>query len=450
MKVTVEDLSSVKKKLHIEIPKEEVTRELDDAYRTLKKNAKIKGFRPGKAPRSVLERLFKKDVHSDISSKLIQNSFMEALQETDLNIVGTPQIDPPEIKPGEPYRYDASVEIKPEIDEIDFKGLTLKKTMYEVSDEELTTQLKMLQKNLAQRKPIETDRPVQDSDFVMIDYEGFKDGKPFDETGKTENFLMQIGRGAISKDLDEKLIGMKPGETREIPVRFPDDYFNRNLAGVEVTFKVYLHEIREEVLPEIDDDFAKRLGNYNTIEDLKKEIADNLRQGYDKRMEHELNEQIFKALIEKTAFEVPDTLVDMELDGIIREAERNFAMRGTTLEDAGHTRESLAEKYRDTAEKQVRRHLILNKIIEQEGLTLSDEDLEKGFNEMAEASRQPLETIKQYYNKNKEGLDFFKHTLLEKQAIRLIIEQGSIQEVAPETGQTSPEENAKALTENNQ
>ena len=450
MKVTVEDLSTVKKVMHIEIPEADIKRELDDAYRNLKKNAKIKGFRPGKAPRSVLERLFKKDVHSDVSSRLIQNSFMEALKENDLNIVGTPKIDPPEIKPDAPYLYDATVEIQPEIADIDYKGLTLKRTLYTISDGEMDAQIKMLQKNLAQRKPIETQRPVAADDFVLIDYEGFKDGKPFEETQKTENFLMQIGRGTLSKDLDEKLIGMNSGETREVTVTFPEDHANPQLAGNEIAFTVLLHEIREEILPEVDDDLAKRLGPFETLDDLKAEIAKNLKQGYDKRGEHELNEQIFQGLIEKTDFEVPDTLVDMELQGILQESERSFSAQGMSMEELGITRESLAERHRSTAEKQVRRHLILNKMIKQENLTLSDEALQAGFQEMSDASRQPVETIKGYYDSNPEGLDFFKHTLLEKQAISLIIEQNTVEDVAPDSGTAEPEKKAKASAETNQ
>ena len=204
MQVTVEDLSSVKKVLHIEVPEDEVVRELENAYNKLKKTAKVKGFRPGKTPRSILVRLFKKDVHGDVSTKLLQDSFVAALKETDLNVIGSPKIDPPPLEEKGPYKYEATVEVKPEIKDIDFKGLTLKKPIYRVSDEEMDVQLKMLQKNLAKQQPVTEDRGVKEGDFVLIDYEGFEDGKPFFETQKTENFTMKIGAGAISKALDEK------------------------------------------------------------------------------------------------------------------------------------------------------------------------------------------------------------------------------------------------------
>ena len=435
MQVTVEDVSSVKKILHIEVPEDKVARELDNAYKNLKKTAKIKGFRPGKAPRSVLERLYKKDVHNNVSSKLLQDSFVEAIKETDLNIVGNPKIEPPGLDEKGPYKYDATVEIKPEIEEIDFKGLTLKKSLYRVTDQEMDAQIKMLQKNLARQNPITEDRAVLEDDFVLIDYEGFKDGKPFAETQKTENFTMKIGAGHILKTFDEQLIGMKPGDNREIKVDFPEDYFNNKLANLEINFQVQLNEIREEVLPEIDDEFAKRLGQYETLDDLKNAITDNLNQGYAKRVEQELNEQIYEALIAKSEFEVPDSMVDYELEGIIEEVERSFAYHNKSMEDLGLSKEILSEKYRDTAEKKVRRHLILGKIIEQEDMTLTDQELEDGFKEMAQTFNQPLEDIKNYYKQNEDKIEFFKHTLLEKQAIKLIIESSTIEEVEPELKQ---------------
>jgi trigger factor len=425
-------VSSVKKILHIEVPEKIVIRELDNAYKNLKKNAKIKGFRPGKAPRSVLERLYKKDVHGDVSSKLLQDSFIEALKETELNIIGNPQIEPPQLDEKGPYKYDATVEVKPEIDDIDFKGLALKKPLYQVTDEEMEAQLKLLQQNMSQQQPVTEDRPVKENDSVRIDYEGFEGGEPFPETQKTENFTMKIGAGAISKTLDEELIGMKPGEEKEITVNFPEDHFNDKLANHEITFHVKLHEIREEILPEINDEFAKKLGQYETLDDLKNAIKDNLNDGYNKRVEQELNEQIYKDLIEKTDFELPESMVDYELNNIIDEIEKTLKYYNKSMEEQGMTKEMLAEKHRETAEKKVRRHLILGKIIDQEDMELTDQELEDGFAEMAQAVNQPVEAIKGYYQQNQDNLDFFKHTLLEKKAIKLIINNSNIEEVEPE------------------
>jgi trigger factor len=447
MQVSVEDVNSVKKTLHIEIPEKEVVRELDKAYGELKKNAKVKGFRPGKVPRSALERLFKKDVHADVTSRLIQSSFFEAIQETELKIVGNPQVDPPELEAAGSYKYDATVEIRPEIDDIDYSGLKLKRTNYTVSDEEIDAQLKMLQKNLARHEKIGKKRAAREGDFVLIDFEGFKDGRPFAETAKTENFNLKVGEGPILKDFDDQLVGMQPGDNKEFNITFPDDYHNPKLANLEISFQVALNEIREEVLPPIDDALAKKAGHYEKLDDLKKVITENLKQGYAKRTEQELHEQIFGELISRTAFEVPDTMVDMELEGIVEEAVRSFSYRNITMEELGLSRESIAEKYRDVAFKQVKRHLLLGKMIDQEGLEASDEELEEALNEMAENFKQPVEEIKKYYDQNKDKLEYFKHTLLEKKAIKLIIENSKIEDVDPERAEADAKENKQVTAD---
>ncbi len=432
MKVTVEDQSTVKKVLHIEISQEKVVGELNDAYAQLKKTAKIKGFRPGKAPRSVLQRLYGKDVNADVSGKLIQAAFMDALKETELKIVGSPQVDPPELKDQSPYAFDAVIEVHPEIADIEFKGLKLNKTVYNASDEEVDVQLKVLQKNLTKREKIAENRPLAQGDVAVIDYEGFKDGKPFKPVEKTENFTLKVGEGQIVKDLDDGLVGMQIDEHKEIEVTFPQDYYNKEMAGQNLVMQAKLNEIREEIIPDLDDEFARSISDkFDSLETLKQKIRENLEEGYEKRTEQELNEQVFQQLLEKTDFEVPDTLVKGELDHIISDAERSFQQSNRTLEDAGLTVEGLQEQYRPTAIKQVRRHMILSKIIEQESLSLSDEELDQGLQEMADMYQQPVEHLKSYYNQNQEGLQIFKHTLLEKKALNLIIENGQITEVEP-------------------
>ena len=432
MKVTVEDRSSVKKVLHIEIPEADVTRALDEAYQTLKKTAKVKGFRPGKTPRGVLERLYKKDVNADVAGKLIQDAYVDALKETELKVVGSPSVDPPDLAGKGDYCFDAEVEVHPEIADIGFTNLKLKKTLYKAGDEEVDVQIQMMQKNLAKREPIDEQRPAQNGDFVQVDYEGFKDEKPFEETKKTENFVIKLGDAHIADDFDKGVVGMNPGDEKEITVSFPDDYFNKKLAGHTVDFKVKLNEIRKEVLPEIDDEMAKQLGPFTTLDEVRDKIKENLTQGYDKRIEQELNEQIFSQILETTEFEVPDVMVEYELNSIIADAERSFSYHNKTFEEAGISRESLAEKYRDTAEKQVRRQLILGKIIQQEKMELADEDLEKGFEEMAATYDQPVDVIKGFYGNSGDKLELFKHALLEKQAIKLIMERNEIESVEPE------------------
>jgi trigger factor len=433
MQVTVEDISSVKKTLHVEIPREEVVREIDRAYDEIKKSAKIKGFRPGKVPRSVLEKMFRKDVLADVSSRLIQSSFIDAVKEKDLRVIGRPQLDPPEIDLSQPYKYAATVEVTPLIADIDLKGMKLKRSVYAVSATEIDAQVKMLQKNLARLQKITDSRPVREGDYLLLDFEGFKDGRPFAGAPKTENFTLQVGAGAVLKEFDQQLIGMAAGEMREFPVTFPADYANKALAGQTLQFKAKLSEIREEILPEINDEFAKSAGRFETLEDLKRGITANLTQGYEKRVEQELSEQIFTGLLDRAQFEVPQALVEMELDGIVEEAERSFSYRNTSLEDAGLSREIISEKYRDTALKQVKRHLILGKIIDQEKLELSDDELNEAMQKMADSFQQPVAEIRRYYRENPEKLGSYKHALLEKKAIKLVLDGSTIEDVGPES-----------------
>jgi len=346
--------------------------------------------------------------------------------------VGRPRLDPPEIDISQPYKYTATVEVTPPIADIDLKGMKLKRSVYTVSEAEVDAQLKMLQKNLARLEKIADNRPVREGDHLLVDFEGFKDGRPFAGTPKTENFSLKVGAGAVLKEFDQQLAGMAVGETREFPVTFPADYANKALAGQAVQFKVKLHEIRQEILPEINDEFAKSAGRFETLDDLKRGITTNLTQGYEKRVEQELGEQAFSGLLERSAFEVPEALVEMELDGIVEEAERSFSYRNTSLADAGLSREIIAEKYRDTALKQVKRHLILGKIIEQEKLELNDDELNEALQKMADSFQQPVAEIRRYYRENPEKLDYYKHALLEKKAIKLVLDGSTIEDAAPE------------------
>ena len=443
MNFSVEDQSAVKKKLTIEVPKEDVVRELDKAYKELKRNAKVKGFRPGKTPRSVLERLYGKDVRADVASRLIQDAFIEVLKQSEMNVVGTPEIDPPDLKVDEGYTFVATVEVNPDLESFNLDGFQLKKTLYRATDEEVDAQLQMLRNNLARMVPIAEARPVAEGDYVIVDYEGLKNGKPFAETQRTENFSMKIGDGLIHPDVDAALMGQEPGNSTEVSVKFADDHFNEKLAGLDITFHVDLKEIREQQIPEIDDEMAKRLGPFESLEALKAKINENLSMGYSKRQEQELNEQVFKALLEQQDFEVPESLVNHELENIVAEAKQKFAYHNTSMEELGLNDGGLREKYRETALNQVRRHMILAKIIDQEALEVSEEALEAGYQEMADSFNQPVDVIKQFYAQNPERVDVFKHALLEKQAIKLIIDRSSIDEVEPELDKPAEDDKAE-------
>lgn len=432
MQVNIEDLSSVKKKLSFEIPQKTVAKELDKAYNELKKKADIKGFRKGKIPRKVLENRFGADVQADVAPRLIQDAFIEAIQEHDLNVVGGPKADPPELNPDTDFVFDITVEVKPELADIEFEGLELKKTKYEVSDEEIDSQIYMIRKTLAKKETVTEARPVKESDFVLIDYEGYLNGEPFDAAPKVENYVMGINQGVLPKEFSEKLIGAIPVQDMEIEVAYAEDFHDENFKGKTVSYKVTLKEIQEEVLPEANDDLVKDLGRFETLQEVKDSIRDNLEKGIAQRTKHELSEQIFTALLAKMDFEVPEALVEGELNGIISETQQAYAQNNTSLEEAGLSPEIMKEKYRDVAEKQARRHLILDKLIDQEKLEMTEEEMDASFQEMAEAMGATKDAVKNYFNMDPRQLEYYKHTQLEKKAVDLIIEKGSVTEVAPE------------------
>lgn len=443
MHVSVEEISSVKKVLHIEIPETSVKERMDDAYRSLKKNTKLKGFRPGKVPRSVLERMFQKDVNQEVFGKLIEETFTDAIRNQAINMIGTPQIDGPELDSDNGvYRYSATVEIIPEIPDIDYKGLTLKKTVYPVTDEEIENQLAALQKRLTDARTLETERPVEGGDLVLIDLETFQNGQPFEPIGRMENHTQKVGDGSVDPAFDAGLIGMRPGETREIPVRFPDDHSNADLKGREITFQVTLRELREEVLLPIDDDFAKRVGPFENLAALRQAIKAELRQGYDRRTEQELHEQIFNTLLDQVSFEVPEAMIEAEIDSIVEETRQKFEYHNTTLEEQGITREGIAKDYGAVAEAQARRFLLLTRIIEQDGLSVTPEEESQGMAMVAKNTGQSVETVRTYFAENAEKKHHFHHTLLAKRVLGIILEHSQIEETTATPESPEPVENA--------
>ncbi|MFW6052978.1 MAG: trigger factor [Desulfosalsimonas sp.] len=449
MDVKVEDVSDVKKKVHVEIPNEQVTSKLDETYKQLKKTAKIKGYRPGKIPRSVLERHFKKDVHADVVNSLVQDSFPDAIKEADLTVLETTDLDAPELDPESSYKYAATVELKPELPEVEFKGLKLKKTVYSIEEAEIDSQIDRLRQHLAEYRPIDPPRPAQDKEYVTVDYEGFIDGQSADAVPFTENSAFQIGSSGFPEEFDNAIIGMTPGEEKTVTVKFPEDYKDEQLADREVEFKITLKELREQVLPPVDNDFAKNFGEFERVEDLRAEIRKNLEQGYENRTNQELQEQIFEQLLTEN-FEIPEVMVKYEIDEIVREAEMKFAQSGVSMEQLGITREHMEQQYRGLAEQQVRRHLLLSKIIEQEELEIPDEELEAEYDKIAEATGQSKDMIKSYYRQNSDKHEGFKHALLEKKAIDLIINHAEIEETEPEAEDKTDKGDTEEPQENKQ
>lgn len=431
MQVTVTDVSTVKKILHVSVPAETVTEKLEKVISAISKKSKIKGFRPGKAPRSVIERMYKEEIKDEVTQAIIGDSLPAAITETKLKVVGRPHVDPPVFEQGKSYDYAADLETLPPIETIDVSGLSLKKTNYVATDKEIEIQIEMLRKNMSKLIPLEEDRAAQHDDFVLICYEGVGEHANDPNFAKTDNFSLQIGAGKVVKDFEAGVTGMKKGETRVFPVSFPEDYFNQEMAGKTVEFSITVKDIRKEILPEADDEFAKTLGPFGTIGDLRDIIRKNLQDGYDKRREQELDEQIYQALLDRTPFETPECLVQREMDLMVEDYEKTLEHKEVKLSDLGITREMLAARYMETAERQVRRYIVLDHLIEQLGTTLPDGEMDAAFDDMAKSLNLPADRIKAFYQGDQDRLEAFVHTLLQKEVLKQLRAGATIEEVEP-------------------
>ena len=436
MQVKIEEQSTVKKIIHIEIAGEDVTAELDKAYKDISKSASIKGFRKGKIPRNVLETRFGKDVKADVTSRLIQNSYLDAIKEKSIvNIVGPPSVSDklPELEDGKNFNFSITVEVKPVLADIEFKGLELKKSMYKPSDQEIDVQLQMIRQTMATKQTVTEERPVKESDLVLIDYQGFVDGEPFEHAPKIENYVMDIGTKQMPEEFSAKLTGAIPPQELEIDVVYSGDNNDIALAGKTVNYKVSLKEIQEKILPPLDDTLAEKLGQFENLEGIKNAICSNLEAGYKVRVHQELSEQVFTKLLENMEFELPEILIESELDAIVAETEQAYRQHNITLESVGISKDVIRTQYRNVAEQQARRHLLLGKIIEQENLQLADEDIESIFAGMAKAMNGSVEQIKKMFGSEEslQHLEYIKMVELEKKAMDHIISNANVVEVEP-------------------
>ncbi len=399
MKINVEDISGVKKKVHVEIPEGQVDKEINSIYEDLRKNAKIKGFRPGKVPRNILERYFKDYVKGEAIQKLIQASYPKAFEEASLRPVSTPVIDPQELEIGKPFQYSATVEIKPDIKIGEYAGLSIEGKKEEVKEEEVEGRLKGLQNLYANLKAIPEPRPIQKNDFVIVDYEGTMDGKPLEE-GKAVDYTIEVGNGRFIPAFEEKLVGLKPDEEKEIEISFPEDYGYKKWAGKSVSFHVKIKEVKEKILPSLDDEFAKDLGNYSSLEELKNQLRQDLDKEKKLALDRQLKDQLVDQLIKANPFELPESLVEEQTKSLVSDAKTRLASQGVAFESLGVSEEKMNQDFRETAERQVRTFLILEKISEQEGINVAEEEVESRLTEISERTHQKLDAVKRYYEKN--------------------------------------------------
>jgi len=427
MKANVEEISAIKKKVSVEIPEDQVSQEINSFYVDLGKKAKIKGFRPGKVPRNILERYFKDYVKAEVIQKLIQETYPQALSETNLQPVSPPMIDPGEFEGGKSFQYSVVIEVKPDIKLEGYTGLKIEGKKEEVKEEEIQDRLKALQNLHANLKTVSEVRAIQKGDYVIIDYEASLDGKPL-EGGKAVDFTVEVGSGQFIPAFEEKLVGMKPEGESDIEVSFPEDYGYQKWAGKTISFHVKIKEIKEKILPPLDDEFAKDLGDYSSFEGLKTKLRGEIEKEKELALERQLKDQMLDQLLAANPFEVPGSLVEGQTKTLISDMKLRLAAQGLELKNLGLTEEKLQEDYKAMAEKQVRTFLILEKIAGQEGISVTDEEADNRLREISEGMRQKFDVVKRYYEKN-DLLPEVKMGIIRDKTLNFLLEKANLNSV---------------------
>jgi trigger factor len=428
MKTRLEEISPVKKKLEIEIEAGEVNKKIEEAYRELRKGVKLPGFRPGKVPRKILERRFGNQVIDDVTRRLVNETLPKAVEETNAIPLSMPIIENEILKLGQNFKYSALMEVRPEFELKDYMGFEVEKEIFSVADEDVDAQLEEIRKTHGQLSSVETERGIKEEDFAVIEYEGLEDGKAL-EGIKNSNFLVRVGGNDFHPDFEKALIGLKKGEMSEFNVDFEEDYSQPKLAGKNVRFKVKVIDIKEMNLPELNDEFAKNLGaDFKDINDLKDKIRETLTEREEKRVDRELKMRLLKKVSDSVDFELPESLVDSELNGAMENIRQNLLRSGSNMEKAGLNEERLKEELRPASEKRVKDMLVLGEIARGNDLNITEADLSAGFKELALSTGQDPEALRQYYEANNLR-ESFRQQLLEEKTLNYLVKGANITEV---------------------
>lgn len=395
MNVKVEDISSVKKQLSFEVPAARVDEEIEAAYKKLAKTAKIKGFRQGKVPRAVLERNYAASVEAQVVERLVSDSYFKALEEQKIIAVSGPEItDSGSLEKGKDYTFQVQVEVQPEVEAKDYLELPLKKETFK--DDETLVAARLEEMRLGQAKLEATDRDeAQAGDTVIIDFEGFIGDVAF-ENGAAEDHSLDLGSNTFIPGFEEQVVGMKRGEERNVEVTFPLDYGKKDLAGQDAVFKVKLKEIKEKVLPELDDEFAAQVG-LASLEDLRARVKEAHESQERSRIEQEFRDQLVDILIERNPIEVPEGMIQHQLDYMLENLSNRMQSQGMSLEAMGLTPDSFKEIYREMAVKQVKGNLLLEAIALQESIQVEEPEIEEKLDEIAEKHNASKEMVMNFY-----------------------------------------------------
>ncbi len=385
MSVKVEKLENSMAKLTIEVPAEELEKALDRAYNKNKNKLSIPGFRKGKAPRNIIEKMYGPEIfYEDAANDLIETEYEKAYDECGEDIVSSPEIEVVDIEKGKPFVFTATVALKPEIKLGKYKGVKIDKIETEVTDEEVDAAIEKERENSA--RSISVDRPVKEKDETMIDFEGFVDGVAF-EGGKDEGHNLKIGSNSFIPGFEEQLIGHNIDEEFPITVTFPEDYHAENLKGKEATFQIKIHDIKVKELPELDDDFAKDVSEFDTLEEYKADILKTQTEQAEKSAQDRFENEVVKVVTENAKVDVPDCMVETEIDSMIDEQSYRMRSQGIELEMylkyMGQTMEEYREGIRTMAASRVKTSLVLEAVGKAMNIEATDADVEEEAEKIA-------------------------------------------------------------------
>jgi trigger factor len=392
MKVDAEELSPTKKRIQVEVPPPQVKEAVESLYRDLNKRVKIKGFRPGRTPRDVLERHYGDYVKEQAISHLINETYPQAISQESLEPIAPPTIDTGDLTVESPFTYSAVVEVRPRIEVTGYKGLRLKGKKGKVTSKEVQGELERLRMMHSRLEPVGGRDRVQKGDVVLLDFQGLLDARPIRD-GKAENYSLEVGSGSMVPGFEEGLIGKKIGVLEEITAGFPDDHPRKDLAGKEVIFQVTVKEIRQRILPSLDDDFAKDVGDYQDLEALKERIKTDLEGVKEHRFTEELRQTAIEQLLQANPVEIPSYLVERRTDELLQDLKLRMAAQKQELPPE-EERKARGE-YQKVAEREVRTSFLLEEIGRQESIEPQQEEVEERLQKMASVYQRPLEELRQ-------------------------------------------------------
>ncbi|KUG21857.1 cell division trigger factor [hydrocarbon metagenome] len=425
--VKIEELSPVKKKMSLEIPWDEVKNELDAAYHDVGKKARLKGFRPGKIPRKVLETYFKDQAEGETTTNIVNKYYWQTLEEKGIVALSRPEINQEGIKENTNFSFTASFEIEPEFEPKNYKGLDLEKEEVRITDDDVQKRIDEIRHMFATMEEVKEDRAAVMGDFVVIDFEGTLNGEAYKEL-KAENYFLEIGSGKFVPGFEEQLIGIKKEDKKEIRVTFPADYHESKFAGQEVVFNVTVKNIREKKLPENDDNLIKNFERYNNFEDFKNDVRTSLEEKNQQTGKVDLQNSITEKLIKDNDFEVPPSLVERQIYYMMADTQRRMMSAGIDEEQAMEFSMKMHDKFKDDAEKIVKSFLLLKKIAQKESLTVEEPDIEKYLQDLAVQHKRDYESLKKMYEEE-ERRDNLKMEIMQKKVFDFIEQNANIKTV---------------------